>query len=287
MMEFYPSKQESMPNWRKRADETFLQTFSTAAVSVTIRIALPLPRDILHSVYSEWLPSWRDLSRLDVGCVGKEDREAWLCSLSELKMTNWDILRRLSQRSMERWYEWLISRKVLLVERFPVRLSVFADLILTTELDFGSYCPFIRSIEITNDLHATVHSLDSNMLSVLEERLYLFVRECIRLEGMCYIGSKDSSEISNLIFSALRRGLKANTLHNISINFWPRASAPPSTVSIILQFLANQASSMEDFEFSVDGVSIESVDELVNMLRENRSPLKKLGLLVDNISLQK
>eukprot|EP00981_Chlorochromonas_danica_P007197 scaffold1595_cov171-Ochromonas_danica.AAC.2 len=250
-------------------------------------LLLQLPRDILHIVYSEWLPSWRDLSRLDVGCVGKEDREVWLCSLSELKMRNWDILRRLSQHSMERWYEWLISRKVLLVEMFPVRLSVFANLIIATELDFGSYCPSIRSIEITNDLDATVRSLDSSTLSVLEDRLYLFVKECIRLEGMCFFGANDSSEITNLILSALRRGIKANTLHNISINFWPPASASPSTLSMILQLLANQVSSMEDFEFSDDGISKESVDELMILLHENRSPLKKLGLIVTHISLLK
>eukprot|EP00981_Chlorochromonas_danica_P011319 scaffold3872_cov195-Ochromonas_danica.AAC.6 len=249
-------------------------------------LLLQLPRDILHSVYSEWLPSWRDLSCLDVGCVGKGDREAWLCSLSELRMIRGKSLKRLYRKeSLRRWYEWVISRKVVVVvEMFPVQLRVFTN--LTTELDFGRYCPYIRSIEITNDLDATGHALDSNMLSVLEERVYLFLKECIQLEGMKYIGW-DYGEVDDVIFSALRRGLKANTLHNISINFWPPGPISSSTVSMILQFLANQASSMEDFEFSVDGVSIESVDELVNMLRENRSPLKKLGLLVAHISLQK
>eukprot|EP00981_Chlorochromonas_danica_P004650 scaffold921_cov190-Ochromonas_danica.AAC.7 len=42
-----------------------------------------LPGDILHSVYSEWL-GWKDVSRLDVACVGKSDREVWLTSLTDL-----------------------------------------------------------------------------------------------------------------------------------------------------------------------------------------------------------
>eukprot|EP00981_Chlorochromonas_danica_P012089 scaffold4438_cov114-Ochromonas_danica.AAC.1 len=57
-------------------------------------LLLQLPRDILHSVYSEWLSSWRDLSCLDVGCVGKEDREAWLCSLRELRMISGYLMVR-------------------------------------------------------------------------------------------------------------------------------------------------------------------------------------------------
>eukprot|EP00981_Chlorochromonas_danica_P011466 scaffold4013_cov192-Ochromonas_danica.AAC.11 len=115
-------------------------------------LLLQLPRDILHSVYSEWLPSWRDLSCLDVGCVGKRDREAWLCSLSEVRMIRGESLERLSDESMRRWYEWVISRKVLLVEMFLVRLSVFSDFNLPAELDVGNYCPILHSIDIQSDL---------------------------------------------------------------------------------------------------------------------------------------
>eukprot|EP00981_Chlorochromonas_danica_P013012 scaffold5640_cov182-Ochromonas_danica.AAC.4 len=141
-------------------------------------LLLQLPRDILHSVYSEWLSSWRDLSCLDVGCVGKGDREAWLCSLSEVRIISVNRLEGLSEESMRRWYEWVISRKVLVAEMFSVSLTAFAN--LTTELDFGSYCSYIRSILIQNDLDTTEYSLDSSLLSVLEDRWNLF--ECVCLK---------------------------------------------------------------------------------------------------------
>eukprot|EP00981_Chlorochromonas_danica_P000603 scaffold138_cov178-Ochromonas_danica.AAC.9 len=245
-------------------------------------LLLQLPRDILHSVYSEWLPSWRDLSCLDVGCVGKEDREAWLCSLSELRMISGKSLKRLYRKeSLRRWYEWVISRKVLLVERFPVSLSVFTN--LTTELDFGRYCPYIHSIEITNDLNVNEFALDSNMLSVLEERMSLFVRDCIHLKGVRYYGSEN--KVANMIFSALREGLKPNSLHRIYIEIQPMSSA--FTENKLVKFIADHILSLQDCQLNIYGLSEDCVDELMNILHENRSPLKRLSLIVNHISWQK
>eukprot|EP00981_Chlorochromonas_danica_P003581 scaffold661_cov162-Ochromonas_danica.AAC.6 len=78
-----------------------------------------LPTDILHSVCSEWL-RWKDLSRLDVACAEKTDREAWLSSLNDLR----------------------ISRG------FPVSVSVLEDLVEGGLDIMESYCPALRSIEI-------------------------------------------------------------------------------------------------------------------------------------------
>eukprot|EP00981_Chlorochromonas_danica_P014943 scaffold9554_cov149-Ochromonas_danica.AAC.1 len=135
-------------------------------------------------------------------------------------MRNRLTYRVLSDESMRMWYEWVISRKVLLVERFPLQLRVFAN--LPTELDFGSYCPSIHSIEIKIGFSVCEDSLDSNMLSVLKERMGLFVRDCIHLKGVRYCdydNDCEASEISDrdilvhdLMFSVLGAGLNSNTL---------------------------------------------------------------------------
>eukprot|EP00981_Chlorochromonas_danica_P010741 scaffold3370_cov173-Ochromonas_danica.AAC.1 len=253
-------------------------------------LLLQLPRDILHSVYSEWLSSWRDLSRLDVGCVGKEDREAWLCSLSEVRMKSVNILNELSNKSMRRCYEWVISRKVLLVEMFPVRLRVLAN--LTTELDFGSYCPSIRSIEIQNDFYPCYDSDDSSLLNVLVERVHLFVRECVHLKGVRYFESGHFAELDDFVLPTLQRGLNRNTLQSICISIQspfstPKKSTLTSTENTILQLLTDHLSSILALEITARYTTEGFVDEIMNILREKRSPLKRLGLLVDRISWQK
>eukprot|EP00981_Chlorochromonas_danica_P011072 scaffold3715_cov249-Ochromonas_danica.AAC.1 len=67
-----------------------------------------LPRDILHSVYGEWL-EWKDLTRLDVACVEKTDREAWLSSLTDLRISRGDV--SLSDDEMRMFSMWLVNRK--------------------------------------------------------------------------------------------------------------------------------------------------------------------------------
>eukprot|EP00981_Chlorochromonas_danica_P013011 scaffold5640_cov182-Ochromonas_danica.AAC.3 len=243
-------------------------------------LLLELPRDILHSVYSEWLSSWRDLSCLDVGCVGEGDREAWLCSLSEVKMRNRLAYRVLSDESMRMWYEWVISRKVLVAERFPVWLSVFAN--LATELDFGSYCPALRSIDIVNDISVEACPVRSNELSVLEERLDLFVRQCVCLKEVS-IDCGVNSDVRDLVLSVLTKGLEVNTLQSVCIKVCTSIST--STVNMIRQLLANHLTSIHDLEFSYIEVSEESIDRIMSILQEKPTHLKKLCLCIDHISL--
>eukprot|EP00981_Chlorochromonas_danica_P012704 scaffold5304_cov99-Ochromonas_danica.AAC.1 len=105
-----------------------------------------LPGDILHSVYSEWL-GWKDVSRLDVACVSKSDREVWLTSLTDLKIFNAVDINRVSDGNLRLLYIWLKSRRVFCVEDFPVSVNVLEDL-MVGGLDMESYCPALRSIMI-------------------------------------------------------------------------------------------------------------------------------------------
>eukprot|EP00981_Chlorochromonas_danica_P003807 scaffold713_cov185-Ochromonas_danica.AAC.1 len=200
-------------------------------------------------------------------------------------MKSVNILNELSNKSMRRWYEWVISRKVLLVESFPVRLSVFVN--FPPELDFGSHCPFIRSIEITNDLEYTEYSLDSSGLSVVKQRLYQFCRECSRVEGVRYFDDGYRTEVSDLVFFTLKRALKANALQMISIDndLSPRVST--YTQYKILRLLTHHHSSLQDLEISSHGLSEDCVDAIMSILSKKRSPLKKLCLSVSHISWQK
>eukprot|EP00981_Chlorochromonas_danica_P011467 scaffold4013_cov192-Ochromonas_danica.AAC.12 len=183
---------------------------------------------------------------------------------------------------MRRWYEWVISRKVFLVERFPVRLRALGN--LTTTLNYESYCMALRSIVIRHCLREKMRSLDSSLLSVLKERMHLFLRECNHLEGMIYYGFGDCSEVRDLVFSALIRGLKTNSLQNVCIELF--TSISKSTMNMIRQLLVNHLSTIHDLEFSSPGVSEGSIDRIMNILNEKTTPLKKLCLHADHISLQ-
>eukprot|EP00981_Chlorochromonas_danica_P010047 scaffold2953_cov187-Ochromonas_danica.AAC.12 len=131
-------------------------------------------------------------------------------------MRNRLAYRVLSDESMRMWYEWVISRKVLMVERFPLRLRALGN--SEARLDFGSHGTFIRSIELDNSVSRIVRHLDSSMLTALEQSLYLFVRECIHLEEMYYSVSEEDSEVNDLVFSALRKGCSAGSTDNMAVS---------------------------------------------------------------------
>eukprot|EP00981_Chlorochromonas_danica_P004083 scaffold784_cov229-Ochromonas_danica.AAC.3 len=99
-----------------------------------------LPRDVLHSVYSEWL-EWKDLSRLDIACVGKSGREVWLSSSTDLRVLKG--FSSVSDDKMAMFYKWLGSRKVFCVNEFVAKLD---DLeLLVAVLDMESLCPVLQS----------------------------------------------------------------------------------------------------------------------------------------------
>eukprot|EP00981_Chlorochromonas_danica_P004728 scaffold954_cov173-Ochromonas_danica.AAC.14 len=197
-------------------------------------------------------------------------------------MKSEESFERLSDESMRRWYEWVISRKVLLVEMFPVRLNAFADLNLAAELGFDSYCPSICLIEVEHDLVNKAYPHNSSKSSVFKESLLLFLRECIHLKGVRYIGPDFSSDIDDIVISVLRKGLNHNTLHSIYIDM----RSVSSTENKLLKFLADHILSLQDCELIVSGLSEDCIDAIMNILHKNRSPLKRLVLFVDRISWQ-
>eukprot|EP00981_Chlorochromonas_danica_P001605 scaffold344_cov178-Ochromonas_danica.AAC.14 len=155
------------------------------------------------------------------------------------------------------------------MESFPVTDALLEN--PTTKLDYRSYCPAIRSIELER--------LSFICSRNLEERLYLFLRECTHLEGVTCLGSADN----DAIFSALRRGIKPNTLQSICINLCECSSISASTVNVIREFLANHLSSMRDLELW-HPIDVEYSDEILSILYEKK-PCTRLRSLKQSTKL--
>eukprot|EP00981_Chlorochromonas_danica_P016128 scaffold15785_cov417-Ochromonas_danica.AAC.1 len=165
---------------------------------------------------------------MDVACLGQltGDREQWLSSLREVNLTR-GLGRRLSDQAMRGWYLWTGSRKVWLVEGFPVRLSasvVFHDEEGVMRLDH--FCPHLRSVEIERDVYLTTTS--PSLVKALEDSLAVFLRQCSRLEGVrvdgrCQGGIVRDTEVDAAYLSALAGAMKANSLVKMEICFYQSA----------------------------------------------------------------
>eukprot|EP00981_Chlorochromonas_danica_P011080 scaffold3727_cov259-Ochromonas_danica.AAC.3 len=170
--------------------------------------------DILHDVYSEWL-DWKDLSRLDVACVGK-DRELWLTSLGGLKMRNWTGF--LPEEKMTELYAWLSYRQVLCVEDFPVTLGALQNLV--ERLNLNSYCPAIRSIQILDD--TVYNGLIFSNCSELRNNLSIFLSHCHGLQGVTVnlgflSGKTIDNDLCEAILGVLNEIPKDHTLVQIDL----------------------------------------------------------------------
>eukprot|EP00981_Chlorochromonas_danica_P010272 scaffold3074_cov108-Ochromonas_danica.AAC.1 len=192
-----------------------------------------LPEDILHSIYSEWL-EWKDLSMLDIACVEKNEREEWLTSLSDLKMT-----QRLEGKgfifdhNMSIFYKWLKSHKVLFVEEFPVRLTVLKDLMGELS-DMESLCSGIRSIVINDS---------ANIYDKFENDLSVFLSHCHNLQGVTARMDDKTGESCVIIWRSLVETVRENSL--VKISLLGELNCRESHV-MIANFLSKHASSLQD-----------------------------------------
>eukprot|EP00981_Chlorochromonas_danica_P008472 scaffold2200_cov240-Ochromonas_danica.AAC.1 len=172
-----------------------------------------LSKDILHSVYGEWL-GLKDVSRLDRACVGNKDREAWLSSLIGLKMTT---SCESFGRKMSLYYTWLGSRGVFCVEEFPVRLDVLEDLV--KEIDLASFCPTIRSLDIACLYYEPLSTC------ILTESLSIILSHCHHLQELTLALGNDnlitlSQHTSDVVFGVLDDSLRTNSLIKVKFNLW-------------------------------------------------------------------
>eukprot|EP00981_Chlorochromonas_danica_P003416 scaffold654_cov207-Ochromonas_danica.AAC.1 len=223
-----------------------------------------LPGDILHSVYSEWL-GWKDVSRLDVACVGKSDREVWLTSLTYLKMFNSLGINRVFDGKLSLFYNWLKSRSVFCVEDFPVSVNVLEDLV--GGLDMESYCPVIRSIVMKrrygNESNPDVDEVKDNLSD--------FLSHCHSLQGVT-IGMNDDDSYFNVVLGVLLEKLRENSL--IKLSLWYHLKARESLM-MLATLLAKHASSLRDLL-----VDVMRIDLLFSSLIENHIHLRLLNVVI-------
>eukprot|EP00981_Chlorochromonas_danica_P011628 scaffold4164_cov190-Ochromonas_danica.AAC.6 len=229
-----------------------------------------LNRDILHCVYSEWL-GWKDRSRLDIACVEKSEREEWLTSLTDLRITQRCCLSGLSNINMRLFYVWLRRHKVFCVNGFPVRLKIFQDHV--TALDIKSFCPALRSIEI-DALNSNVSIHD---VTHLGSNLSVFLNHCSSLQEVTVCVEDNngySGLLSDAVLPVLVEQLRENSLIKISLHglLTLHESHP-----IIANLLTKHSTSLQDLNLS--NIDALKMDVILSSLIDNRIRLKALSMI--------
>eukprot|EP00981_Chlorochromonas_danica_P008123 scaffold2028_cov181-Ochromonas_danica.AAC.1 len=226
-----------------------------------------LPRDILHSVYGEWL-EWKDLSRLDVACLGKSIRKVWLNSLTDLrlmtgKLTN-EYNAQLSGNTMKILYKWLESRRVFCVGDFLLSLDIIQDLVKVLNMD--SFCPVLRSIEIRRlDSYKNIRDYCQ-----LENSLIIFLSHCHSLQGVT-IWADDNDRYFAIVLQVLTEKLKENSLVQFSLRGVLKYH---KSQVMIANLFRKHTSSLQHFNVDIiDGIRI---DDIFFTLTENKIHLRVL-----------
>eukprot|EP00981_Chlorochromonas_danica_P000650 scaffold143_cov173-Ochromonas_danica.AAC.26 len=236
-------------------------------------VILQLPRDILHSVFSEWL-GCKDLSRLDSACVEKNARKDWLISLTDLRITLIIEYYRISDTSMSIFYKWVVSRKVLFVENFPVRLKVLRDLV--GDLDMEYYCPTLRSIDIeSSNSNDSFHDIGEEEINLSD-----FLNHCHSLQEVTIkISDFDifHKRLCDIIFQGLIQQLRENSLVKISLQV--RLSNYEYYYVILANFIIRHASSLQHFRLFL--TDEEGTNLILCTLLENQIYLRALIVNVD------
>eukprot|EP00981_Chlorochromonas_danica_P011295 scaffold3849_cov264-Ochromonas_danica.AAC.9 len=222
-----------------------------------------LPRDILHSVYSEWL-EWEDMSELDIACVENTDRDAWLSSLTDLRMT-----QTLFDENLITFYIWLYNRKIFWIENFWVTVPILQDF-LNCHVDLkSSLCPVIHSIEIDIVLVVKDHNL-----SQVKKNLSIFFSHCHSLREVTIWADSDYSgeasvEMKEIILEVLEETLPENSLIMIDLIY-----AKQCPVALTTRLLRKHALSLQDLRLEV----FHGMEVLTSTLIENKIHLKALDI---------
>eukprot|EP00981_Chlorochromonas_danica_P015533 scaffold12987_cov199-Ochromonas_danica.AAC.1 len=121
--------------------------------------------------------------------------------------------RSISDSKLIIFYKWLRSRNVFYVEDFPIRLDALEDLV--SVLDVESYCPVLRSIEITRWSIINEHSSVNSHVN-----LSIFLSHCHNLQEVAvWMSDLDSDVVVSVLVEQLRENsLVKISLHNLKIH---------------------------------------------------------------------
>eukprot|EP00981_Chlorochromonas_danica_P001939 scaffold398_cov177-Ochromonas_danica.AAC.38 len=184
---------------------------------------------------------------------------------------------RLTDQALCGWYKWVGSRKVLLMDRFPIRLTVLDDLVAS--INDKSYYHSLLSIEIERDLS----KFDLSTLQVLEDKLSSLLNECHRLQIVKVSGFMEESydDLDRVLCSALNNGLAGNTLVKIA---WLTFFYP--SLDPLINLLSNHVSTLKDLTIYDCSETLLSMHDLFTFLHEKSVDLTRLCLSgIDSLSM--
>eukprot|EP00981_Chlorochromonas_danica_P005868 scaffold1206_cov184-Ochromonas_danica.AAC.5 len=200
------------------------------------------------------------LSILDIACVKKNEREEWLTSLTDLRITQRLTTKKLfSDDTLRIFYTWLADRKVFCVEGFPVSVDVIADLVGGL-LDMESYFPTLRSIDIY------IYGVVMEAWLILQTVKVEFNDQYIHIL---------SQFLSDIIFGVLTEKLRENSLRNLDL------TGSYKTHTMIERLLTKHASSLKELSLSM---SDETRNLFVSTLLKNEIHLKVLSIKLEEYS---
>eukprot|EP00981_Chlorochromonas_danica_P014874 scaffold9318_cov183-Ochromonas_danica.AAC.4 len=236
-----------------------------------------LPRDILHSIYSEWL-RWKDLSRIDKAFVEKNTRKDWLTSLTDLRLSKLDVY--IADKNMRMFIKWLVSRKVFCVEDFPVGVDAIEDLMAV--LDMESYCPALHSVSIER----WGYNGSISDITRVKKNLSIFLSHCLNLQGVTVRMHKIDGYRNNLtevVLGVLVEKLRENSLVKISVQTIDTNGNHEINV-MITNLLIKHASSLR--HLNVSNLDEEGMDIIVSTLIENQICLRELSIYMGGNPMQ-
>eukprot|EP00981_Chlorochromonas_danica_P013373 scaffold6281_cov207-Ochromonas_danica.AAC.3 len=254
-----------------------------------------LPGDLLHYLCSEWL-TWSDLSVLDITCLGEEDREKWLSSLSSLVMTEApSSLTKVvhgtdhNKKHMTSYYQWLGSRKVLVRDKFPVLLSVLEDLLLYCNP--ATFCPALHSIVMEEAGLFSFGIEIHNDYSLLESDLLSFLRHCNHLNEVNVLGpvrgsssegnEKGYARVDSVLYTTLLL-VQANTLKKLRVLIRHSDELVCSEIENLLRKHMNSLQELEVYDDS-DGPEYVGWNQVFNYLILSRHVLQRLDVWMQRV----
>eukprot|EP01039_Chlorochromonas_danica_P006590 gene6590-7282_t len=215
-----------------------------------------LSRPILSCLLREWL-EWRDISFLDVACVGNE-RIAWLALLADEILRPFFSPRHIPFHALTSYYAWLGHRGVA-IEELAVNLSALEDVI-----------PFAETLCSRSLTGLVFFDQPGDEISPvpLVEGLEVILSRCCALHELTFLGE--------LPFDLLR--VVDRHLHTLTKLHFVKTSYSPQKAAL---FVTRHTSTVRDLR--LEGFSGDAV-RILDFLQQNAFALQKLHLKIQGMS---
>lgn len=215
-----------------------------------------LSRPILSCILHEWL-DWRDISFLDVACVGNV-RIAWLALLAGQILRPFFSPRHLPFHALKTYYTWLAHRGVT-IEELAVNLSMLEEVI-----------PFAETLCSRSLTGLAFFDQPGEEISPvpLVEGLEAILSRCVALQELTFLG-----ELPFDLLRVVDRHLQ--TLRKLQ--FIKTAFAPQKAALFVTRHISTVR------ELRLEGFSGDAV-RILDFLQQNAFALQKLHMKIQGMS---